>query len=245
MRRTAGSILELHHPFWSVPPAETVGTVEYMTAAPALPPVHMRRNAFDPVPELGEIRDGRRGAGGDQRVRHAGLPGHPPRRRQGDAFRPRALRQLAPTGIRAAGRSRDARGGAGQRTRGQPVGARPTRTSAAAQNAHPGVHHPPDEAARTAHRRDRHRAPRRHGGRGRARRPGGVLRAAHPVAGDLRTAGRPVRRPRRLPEASFPPARPVCSRSPNGWRCSGRAASTCTRWWTGPAASPARTSSAC
>jgi cytochrome P450 len=29
-----------------------------MTAAPALPPVHMRRNAFDPVPELGEIRAG-------------------------------------------------------------------------------------------------------------------------------------------------------------------------------------------
>src|SRR5882757_377901 len=29
-----------------------------MTQAPALPPVHMRRNAFDPVPELGEIRAG-------------------------------------------------------------------------------------------------------------------------------------------------------------------------------------------
>ncbi|WP_029117929.1 cytochrome P450 [Mycobacterium sp. URHB0044] len=29
-----------------------------MTQAPELPPVHMRRNAFDPVPELGEIREG-------------------------------------------------------------------------------------------------------------------------------------------------------------------------------------------
>jgi len=29
-----------------------------MTAAPALPPVHMRRNGFDPVPELGDIRAG-------------------------------------------------------------------------------------------------------------------------------------------------------------------------------------------
>jgi cytochrome P450 len=28
-----------------------------MTQAPALPPVHMRRNAFDPTPELGEIRE--------------------------------------------------------------------------------------------------------------------------------------------------------------------------------------------
>ncbi|MDO3400423.1 cytochrome P450 [Mycolicibacterium neoaurum] len=29
-----------------------------MTASQMLPPVHMRRNGFDPVPELGEIRDG-------------------------------------------------------------------------------------------------------------------------------------------------------------------------------------------
>ena len=28
-----------------------------MTQAPAVPPVHMRRDAFDPTPELGEIRD--------------------------------------------------------------------------------------------------------------------------------------------------------------------------------------------
>jgi cytochrome P450 len=39
-------------------PRRTVGTVEYMTQAPAVPPVHMRRDAFDPTPELGEIRDG-------------------------------------------------------------------------------------------------------------------------------------------------------------------------------------------
>ena len=30
------------------------------TSAPSLPPVHMRRDAFDPTPELGEIRAGRR-----------------------------------------------------------------------------------------------------------------------------------------------------------------------------------------
>ena len=49
----------------SVPWPETGGTVEDMTASnaalragdPTLPPVHMRRNAFDPTPELGEIRE--------------------------------------------------------------------------------------------------------------------------------------------------------------------------------------------
>ena len=48
-----------------VPWPESVGTVEYMTAPnaalragdPKLPPVHMRRNAFDPTPELREIRE--------------------------------------------------------------------------------------------------------------------------------------------------------------------------------------------
>ena len=29
-----------------------------MTEAAVLPPVHMRRNGFDPVPELGAIREG-------------------------------------------------------------------------------------------------------------------------------------------------------------------------------------------
>lgn len=34
-----------------------VGTVEIMTEAPALPSLHMRRNAFDPTDELGRIRE--------------------------------------------------------------------------------------------------------------------------------------------------------------------------------------------
>ncbi|MBI3690628.1 MAG: cytochrome P450, partial [Mycolicibacterium aromaticivorans] len=29
-----------------------------MTSAAALPPLHMRRNGFDPTPELRDIRDG-------------------------------------------------------------------------------------------------------------------------------------------------------------------------------------------
>jgi cytochrome P450 len=33
------------------------GSVEAMTQAPALPPLHMRRDAFDPTPELREIRE--------------------------------------------------------------------------------------------------------------------------------------------------------------------------------------------
>jgi cytochrome P450 len=33
-----------------------IGSVEAMTEAPALPPLHMRRNAFDPTDELGRIR---------------------------------------------------------------------------------------------------------------------------------------------------------------------------------------------
>lgn len=34
-----------------------MSTVEIMTQAAALPPLHMRRDAFDPVPELGALRD--------------------------------------------------------------------------------------------------------------------------------------------------------------------------------------------
>jgi cytochrome P450 len=41
------------------------------TSAPSLPPVHMRRNAFDPAPELGEIR---RGAGVERVVNALGVP---------------------------------------------------------------------------------------------------------------------------------------------------------------------------
>ncbi|MCV7421057.1 cytochrome P450 [Mycobacterium yunnanensis] len=41
------------------------------TSAPSLPPVHMRRNAFDPTPELGEIR---RDAGVERVVNALGMP---------------------------------------------------------------------------------------------------------------------------------------------------------------------------
>jgi cytochrome P450 len=54
-----------HHPRVFGGSPETVGTVEHMTAPnvvlrsgePALPPVHMRRDAFDPTQELGQIRE--------------------------------------------------------------------------------------------------------------------------------------------------------------------------------------------
>ena len=48
---------------------------------------------------------------------------------------------------------------------------------------------------------------------------GGELRAADPVAGDLRAARRAVRRPRRLPAAQRPPAGSVRVRCPSGSSC--------------------------
>ena len=74
---------------------------------------------------------------------------------------------------------------------------------------------------------------------------GGELRAADSVAGDLRTAGRALRRPRRLPEAQRAPARPL----PSDTRAAGTAAAGTRvhdhRWSHGRGTSPARTSSAC
>ena len=88
-------------------------------------------------------------------------------------------------------------------------------------------------------------APRRDGDRRSASGPGGQLRPADSVAGDLRTARCALRRPQRLPEAQRAPAGPV----PSDTRTAGTAAagtrvhdvSGCS----GRGSGPARTSSAC
>ena len=77
---------------------------------------------------------------------------------------------------------RDADAG-GQPARRRPAGAHPP-----APDAHPGVHGPPDAPAGAADRRDRRRPPRRDGEGRAARGPRRRLRAADPVAGDLRAA---------------------------------------------------------
>ena len=171
----------------------------------------MRRNAFDPTPELREIRE----TAGVRTVTNSfgmdGLSRHQIRGRQGRAVRPRSGSPTAGHRGSSCPGHRRFRRGAGQRAGGQSARPRPSGAPAAAPHAHPRVHHPPDEAAGTAHRRDRRSAPRCDGNRRAASRFGGELRAADPVAGDLRVARSALRRPRRLPAAQRTPARSVHS----------------------------------
>ncbi len=83
---------------------------------------------------------------------------------------------------------------AGPVHRDGPAGPRP-----AAEAADQRVHRQTHEAARRAHRRDRRAATGSPGTADSASRPGQGVRAAGAVAGDLRTARRPVRRPGDLP----------------------------------------------
>ena len=71
------------------------------------------------------------------------------------------------------------------------------------------------------------------------------LRAADPVAGDLRVARRALRRPRRLPAAQRTPAGPLHSDRRTAWTCSGRVAPTCRPWSSVRAGIPATTFSGC
>ena len=73
---------------------------ETLRPAPELP-LHMRRDGFDPVPEMA-ARARRRGRPPGRRRRFGlpGLPRHPPRRRQGRPRRQRPVQQREPPGVR-------------------------------------------------------------------------------------------------------------------------------------------------
>ena len=192
-----------------------------MTEAPTLPPLHMRRNAFDPTPELREIRED---PGVRTVVNAFGIQVYLVTRHE-DVKEVLAdhehFRNSRPPGFVLPGAPAVPEDEQAECQGGQPARPRPAGASAAAPDAHRRVHRPADEAAGTADRRDRRAATRRDAKPGPARRPGGALRTADSVAGDLRVARRPLCRPRRLPAALRPPARPVRSHP----RAAGAAAS--------------------
>ena len=180
-----------------------------MTAAPAPPPVHMRRNAFDPVPEFGEIREGAgvRRSSTRSACRSTWSPATTTSRRCCPITRTSPIRR--PPGFVVPG---------------APVMPEEEQASARAGNLL-GLDPPEHQRLRRmltpefTIRRIKRLEPRiaeivtEHLD---AMEAAGApvdlvesLRPAHPVAGDLRAAGRPVRRPRRLPEAQRTPTRLV------------------------------------
>ena len=63
-------------------------------------PLHMRRDGFDPVPEMAALRDDEGVRAGGDGLRDARVPGHPARGRQGRARRQRPVQQRQPPGLR-------------------------------------------------------------------------------------------------------------------------------------------------
>ena len=112
---------------------------------------------------------------------------------------------------------------------GRPGDDRPAVPHPAAQDADAGIHHAPAAPAAAADRGDRRPAAGRHRGGRPGRRPGGPVRDADPVAGDLRAAGRALRGPGGVPGAV---ARPGSTWATiRRWTSSARRWTTCRPWW--------------
>ena len=184
-----------------------------MTQAPALPPVHMRRNGFDPVPELGDIRAG---VGIKSVVNAFGMQVYLVTRHDDVKAMLSDHAHFAnsrPPGFVIPGATAMPEEEQASARAGNLLGLDPPEHQRLRRMLTAGVHHPPDEAARAAHRRDRRRAPRRDGGRGPTCRPGRVVRTSHPVAGDLRATRGALRGSGRLPEAFRASTRPFAADS--------------------------------
>ena len=66
-------------------------------------PLHMRRDGFDPVPELAALREDEGVRLVTTPLRLPGLPGHPPRRCPRGPRRPRPVQQRRPAGFELPG----------------------------------------------------------------------------------------------------------------------------------------------
>ncbi len=182
-----------------------------MTQAPPVP-LHMQRDRFDPVRGAGPDPRARKGCASWRPASAPGLHGHPLRRRPRGAGRRQPVQQ------------RRARSGRPEDTRTDEERERDRAGNLLALD--------PPEHSRLRRmltpeftvRRMRRLEPRiveivddhldaleRAGAAGR---PGADLRAAHPVAGDLRAARGALRRPRRVPDPDRAAAGPVASDGP-------------------------------
>ncbi len=163
-----------------------------MTQAPELPPLHMRRDAFNPTPELRKIRE----TDGVRTVTNAfGMKVYLVTRHEdikdvlSDHER---FSNARPPGFVVPGAPAVPEEEQASARAGNLLGLDPPEHQRLRRMLTARVHDQADEAAGAAHRRDRRRTTGRDG-KGRAASGfGGELRAADPVAGDLRAARRAV-----------------------------------------------------